>query len=307
MTTLDVQGVSKWFGDTIAVNAVSMRFRPGITALLGPNGAGKSTLLSMMAGFMTPGRGSIFLDGRPVGERAARGQIGLVLQAESSYDTLTGNEFITAIAKLHRVADAVAATRAAIEDTGMTEVADRRIGTYSKGMRQRIRVAAALVHDPPVMLLDEPFNGMDPVQRQHLMKLLCAKAERGYTIVISSHILDEVEQFANRIEVVSGGRHAASGDFKAIRRLMSGVPHRYRMRSTDNRRLAGGLIGHAAVRSVSFSDDRQLDLEVIDLVEFSHLLPQLVPDLGVELHSVQKIDDSLESVFGYLMTNGANR
>ena len=154
------------------------------------------------------------------------------------YDSLTGWEFVLANAKLHRLADPEAAARRALETVQMAEAQDRAIRTYSKGMKQRIKMATAIVHDPEVLLLDEPFNGMDPRQRLQLMELLHTMGDHGRTVLFSSHILEEVEQIAGRIEVMVAGRHAASGDFREIRRLMTQRPHQYTVRSSDDRALA---------------------------------------------------------------------
>ncbi|GAB3858416.1 hypothetical protein GCM10029963_58080 [Micromonospora andamanensis] len=179
-STLDLAEVSRWYGNVVAVNNVSMSLGPGVTGLLGPNGAGKTTLLHMMAGFLTPSRGQVTLDGRPTWRNPeVYRRLGLVSEREAVHSFLTAYEFVLATAKLHKLPDPQAAARRAIDLVEMADAQDRRIGTYSKGMRQRTRVAAALVHDPQVLLLDEPFNGMDPRQRLHMMELLHSSATRG--------------------------------------------------------------------------------------------------------------------------------
>ena len=216
MSTVELTAVSRWYGDVVAVNDVSMTIAPGVTGLLGPNGAGKSTLISMMAGFLPPSAGTVLLDGEPVWRREeVYRQIGIVPETEAAYDVVTGWAFVVANAKLQRLPDPAAAARLALDLVEMTDASDREIGTYSKGMKQRVKMASALVHDPEVLLLDEPFNGMDPRQRLHLMELLHRLGEDGRTVLFSSHILEEVEQIAQNVEVVVTGRHAASGDFRA--------------------------------------------------------------------------------------------
>ena len=218
-------GVSRWYGNVVAVNDVSFEIGPGITGLLGPNGAGKTTLLHMMAGFLAPSAGRSCLDDGPTWRHPEiYRRIGFVPEREAVYGFLTGRQFVAASAALQRVPDPAAAAERAIDLVELQPAADRAIGGYSKGMRQRVKVAAALVHDPPVLLLDEPFNGMDPRQRLHMMDLLRRHAAEGRTILFSSHILEEVERLSDRVLVVVAGRLAASGDFRRIRRLMIDRP-----------------------------------------------------------------------------------
>ncbi|MFC0622520.1 ABC transporter ATP-binding protein [Kribbella deserti] len=301
MSVIQIQQVSRWYGNVVAVNDVTMTIGPGVTGLLGPNGAGKSTLITMMAGFLPPSVGAVTLDGVPVWRHeAAYRHIGLVPETEAVYDTLNGGQFVRANAELQGLPDPGAAAAAAIDVVAMADAADRRISTYSKGMKQRIKMAAALVHQPSVLLLDEPFNGMDPRQRLHLMELLRQMGAEGRTVLFSSHILEEVQQVATHIEVVVSGRHAASGDFRTIRRLMTDRPHLYRIRSSDDRRLAAALIGHAATSGVQL-EGPAIHVQVTDFENFSRLLPGLARELGIRLWEVSPTDESLESVFSYLV------
>jgi ABC-2 type transport system ATP-binding protein len=301
MSVIRIEQVSRWYGNVVAVNDVTMTVGPGVTGLLGPNGAGKSTLISMMAGFLPPSVGSVTLDGtRLWRNEKVYAAIGLVPETEAVYDTLSGEQFVRANADLHGLADPGAAASAAIDTVAMSDAADRRIATYSKGMKQRIKMAAALVHQPSVLLLDEPFNGMDPRQRLHLMDLIRKMGAEGRTVLFSSHILEEVQQVAAQIEVLVSGRHAASGDFRAIRTLMTDRPHLYRIRSTDDRRLAAALIADAGVAGVDLHGSA-LQVQVTDFETFSRSLPVLARDLGVRLWEVSPMDESLESVFAYLV------
>ena len=227
-------------------------------------------------------------------------QIGLVPERELSFGYLTGRQFVRANADLHRLREAAAATERILEVVDMVEPAGRRLDTYSKGMRQRIKIAAALVHDPTVLLLDEPFNGVDPRQRMHLMDLLRRLGDEGRTVLFSSHILEEVERLARHIEVVVSGRHAASGDFGAIRRLMTDRPVQYAVQSSDNRILASVLMAQESVRAVSLRGD-QLDVQVGDLGSFAVDLPRLARQHDVTLFELSPSDESLESVFAYLV------
>jgi len=302
MSVIQLDHVSRWYHNVVAVNDVSMTIGPGVTGLLGPNGAGKSTLISLMSGFLAPSAGTVTLDGRPLWRNASVYRaIGLVPEREALFDYLTGRQFVHANAALHGVPDPVAAAQGALAVVEMSDAQDRAISTYSKGMRQRVKMASALVHDPSVLLLDEPFNGMDPRQRMHLMELLRRMGAEGRTVLFSSHILEEVEQVARQIEVVVAGRHAASGDFGAIRRLMTDRPNRYVLRSSDDRRLACALLGDPAVRGASLRPQGGLDVEASDFGRFAQILPRLAREHEVRLLEVSPTDESLESVFAYLV------
>ncbi|MDT0267156.1 ABC transporter ATP-binding protein [Streptomyces sp. DSM 44915] len=303
MTTLHITNTSRWFGNVVAVNDVTMTIGPGVTGLLGPNGAGKSTLINMMSGFLAPSAGTVTLDERPIWRNAeSYREIGLVPEREGMYDYLTGGEFVLANAELHGLADPAAATAEALATVEMTHAADRRIDTYSKGMRQRVKMASALVHDPSVLLLDEPFNGMDPRQRLQLMDVLAKMGDEGRTVLFSSHILEEVEQLASHIEVIVAGRHAASGDFRRIRRLMTDRPHRYLIRSSDNRALAAALIADASTTGIEVDlTEDALRVEAVDFQRFTEQLPGLARARDIRLLTVAPADESLENVFSYLV------
>jgi ABC-2 type transport system ATP-binding protein len=303
MTAIELRNVSRWYGNVVAVNDISMTIGPGVTGLLGPNGAGKSTLLHMMAGFLEPSRGELTVGGRPSWRNPEVFRIlGLVPERDSVYSFLTGTDFVRATAKLHGLADPDAATRRAIGIVEMADVQDRKIATYSKGMRQRIKVAAALVHDPEVLLLDEPFNGMDPRQRLQMMDLLDGLAHQGRAILFSSHILEEVERISGTIQVIVGGRLAASGDFRAIRRLMTSRPHVFLVRSSDDRLLGAALIGRPAVNGVELTP-RGLQVRAADFGAFTRELAGLTRQQGIRLRELLPADESLESVFAYLIAS----
>ncbi len=301
MSSIVLDRVSRWYGNVVAVNDVSMTIAPGITGLLGPNGAGKSTLIAMMGGFLAPSTGTVALDGGRVWRNPEIYRaIGLVPEAEAMYDMITGWQFLLANARLHGVPEPTAAARRALETVEMLEASDRPIATYSKGMKQRVKMATALVHDPAVLLLDEPFNGMDPRQRLHLMDLLRRLASEGRTVLFSSHILEEVEQIADTIEVLVAGRHAASGDYRRIRRLMTERPHQYTISSSDDRRLAAAIIGAGAADGVTLAGG-SIAVQTSDFGRFVHALPRLAQESGVRLLEVNPADESLESVFAYLV------
>jgi ABC-2 type transport system ATP-binding protein len=303
VTTIELRGVSRWYGNVVAVNDVTLTIGPGVTGLLGPNGAGKTTILHMIAGFLLPSRGEITVAGRSTWKNPGMfRQVGVVPERDSVYAFLTGAEFVTATAKLHGLPAPDAAAGRAISMLEMTEVQHRKISTYSKGMRQRIKVAAALVHDPEVVLLDEPFNGMDPRQRLHMMDLLHAQGEQGRVILFSSHILEEVERLSGIIQVVVGGRLAASGDFRAIRRLMTNRPHVFLVRSSDDRALGAALIGRPAVSAVELTP-HGLQVRASDYGTFTREIAGISRSNGIRLTQVQPSDESLESVFTYLLAS----
>ena len=300
-TAIELRHVSRWYGNVVAVNDITMTIGPGVTGLLGPNGAGKSTLLHMIAGFLPPSRGELAIGSAPAWRNPdIYHRVGLVPERDSVYAFLTGEEFVLTTARLHKLADPQAAARRAIAIVDMADAQDRKISTYSKGMRQRIKVAAALVHDPDVLLLDEPFNGMDPRQRLHMMDLLTKLGAEGRTILLSSHILEEVEQLAGTIQVIVSGRLAASGDFRAIRRLMTSRPHVFLVRSSDDRLLGSALIGRPAVAGVELTRGG-LQVRASDYGTFSRELAGLARDQGIRLRELQPEDESLESVFAYLV------
>jgi ABC-2 type transport system ATP-binding protein len=301
VSQLSLEVVSRWYGNVVAVNDVSFEVRPGITGLLGPNGAGKTTLLHMMAGFLAPSAGTVQLDEVPTWRHPELYRtIGFVPEREAVYPFLTARQFVENSARLHGLGDPAAATKRAIEMVDLADAADRAIGGYSKGMRQRAKVAAALVHDPGVLILDEPFNGMDPRQRLHMMSLLRAMSAEGRTILFSSHILEEVERLSDRVLVIVAGRLAASGDFRRIRRLMTDRPHTFTLRSSDDRRLARELLAAPEVDAVDLHDG----LLTVSTGDYGALTRSVAPAaqrIGVSILEMRPADESLESVFAYLV------
>ncbi len=298
---VELQDVSRWYGNVVAVNDISFTLRPGITGLLGPNGAGKSTLLHLISGLLKPSAGQVAITGRPAWrDPEVYRRIGLVPEREAVYPFLTGRDFALLNARLQGLPDPEGAADRAIATVELSDAAGRAIGTYSKGMRQRVKIAGALVHEPRILLLDEPFNGMDPRQRLHMMDLLRRMAGEGRTILFSSHILEEVERLAQNVLVIVAGRLAASGDFREIRRLMTDRPHTFTIQSSDDRRLAAGLVGHPAVYGVELGHGR-LSVRTSDYLAFARALAVIARDAQVTLFEVRPTDEDLESVFGYLV------
>ena len=301
IAALEVDHVSRWYGNVVAVNDISFALGAGVTGLLGPNGAGKSTLLHLMAGLLAPSAGRVLVAGESAWRRPAMyRQVGLVPEREAVHPYLTGMGFARLNARLQGLPDPDAAAARAIAAVDLTDAADRPIGTYSKGMRQRAKLAGALVHDPRVLLLDEPFNGLDPRQRLHMMALLRSMAAEGRTILFSSHILEEVERVADSVLVVYAGRLAAAGDFRSIRRLMTDRPHTFTVASSDDRRLGSALLADPSVFGAELVGGR-LAIRTADYDAFTRALPQLARANAVTLFEVAPTDDSLESVFSYLV------
>jgi ABC-2 type transport system ATP-binding protein len=297
-----LDGVSRWYGAVVAVNDITFALGPGITGLLGPNGAGKTTILHMLAGLLRPSSGRVLIGGETAWRNPSVYRfVGLVPEREAVHAFLTGREFVEMAARLQKLPDPAAAAAAAIRTVDLEGAADRAVGGYSKGMRQRVKIAAALVHDPAILLLDEPFNGMDPRQRLHMMDLLRSMAAAGRTILFSSHILEEVERIAGGVIVIVAGRLAAAGDFREIRRLMTDRPHTFVVRSSDDRRLAAAFMTEPAVFGTELRDGH-VTIRVREFAGFTRIVARVARDASVSLYEVAPTDDSLESVFAYLVS-----
>jgi len=299
---IEVADVSKWFGSIVALSEVSCNVGPGITALLGPNGAGKSTLLRVLCGLTAPSRGEVRILGQvPRKDLALNRRIGLVPQQEALFDPLRAVEFVRLAADLHGVSEPGAAAIAALGLVDLDPGDRRAVRTYSKGMRQRVKVAQALVHDPEVVLLDEPLEGLDPRQRLRLIELFRRLADEGRTVLISSHVLDEVERFGSRVLVIAQGRLAAEGDFRAIRDLMDDRPHRLRIGTDAPRVLAAGLLSSGAVNGAWVQGPETLIVDTVDVAGFRRSVASVARDGGARLTEVVSLDDDLDSVFRYLV------
>ena len=300
--TIDVQKISKWFGSVVAVNDVSLSVNPGVTGLLGPNGAGKTTLLRMIVGLAEPSEGTVTVLGEPIRNNSKLyHRIGVMSEHETVYEFFTGREFVEFSARLHKLDQMAPAVDRAIEAVGLTNVQHRRLGGYSRGMRQRMRLAATMVHDPEVLLLDEPLSGTDPRQRIEFQDLMRRLAGEGRTILISSHILEEVETLADSILLMVSGKLAASGDFHAIRAKLDERPYKVRIIVSEPRPMASALVRLDSVDSVMVDPDGALVVMSSNVLALQRSVPRLAQENGIRLLRVEPLDESLESVFGYLV------
>ena len=297
---IEVRAVSKWFGSVVAVNDVSFEVFPGVTGILGPNGAGKTTLLSMMCGLQRPSQGSVRVLGQEVvGNVGLYGRVGIMLEHDALYPFMTGRGFVQLAAKLQGVGDPDAVERA-IAAVNLLDAMGRPTGTYSRGMRQRIRLAATIVHDPQVLVLDEPLNGTDPRQRVEFADFVGRMRDDGKTVLISSHILEEVETLADRILLVVSGKLAAAGNHHAIREKLNDRPFQVRIVASKQREMAAALVGLEAVESVRL-EDGAIEVTTRDLAGLQNAAFTLAQETGSRLYRLEPMDDSLESVFSYVV------
>ena len=299
--TVVVTELSKWFVPKVAVSEVSIGFGPGVTGLLGPNGAGKTTLLRVVAGLQRPSQGEVTVLGvNPRTDSAVYQKMSLVPEDEAIYERLTARQFVELVARLTHVDDPKGRAEAVLGTVELLDSADRKLGGFSKGMRQRAKVAAALVTDPEVLLLDEPLNGTDPVQRAQLIELFRDLGVAGRTVIVSSHVLVEVERMADRVVAMVDGRLAAVGSVPTIRAAMTDIPRQVFIECSEPRTLASALIGTDGVVGVHV-EDSQLRIEASDAGGLARLLPQIALDSGITISKVEPLDESLESVFRYLV------
>jgi ABC-2 type transport system ATP-binding protein len=301
VNTVEVNELSKWFGPKVAVSEVSIGFGPGVTGLLGPNGAGKTTLMRVIAGLQVPSQGSVSVLGRdPRVDPSIYRSMTLVPEDEAIYEHLTGRQFIELSARLAGINDPKGRAREVLEIVELTDAADRALGGYSKGMRQRTKVASALVPDPEVLLLDEPLNGADPVQRAQLIRLFKELGAAGRTLIVSSHVLREVERMADRVIAMVDGRLAAVGSVATIRAAMTDKPRQVFVDCSNPRVLASELIGTSNVLGVQINEEL-LMIEAADAREVAMQLPRLAVAHDISISRVEPADESLESVFRYLV------
>jgi ABC-2 type transport system ATP-binding protein len=299
--------LSKWYGEVIGLNHVTANIAGGITGLLGPNGAGKSTLMGLALGQLIPSRGRITVFGEnPWDNPGVLSRIGYCPEGDPFWPKVTGYQFVLLLARLSglRGRAARSATEAAIERTAMTPHAGRAIRGYSKGMRQRIKIAQALVHRPELLVLDEPMTGADPVARHDLATLYKELAEKGVHILVSSHVLHEVEALTPRILMINHGRIVAQGDVQAVRRTMLNRPHAIRVRLAEPRRLAARVAEWDFVSGVTMQAKDTVILQTQLPEEVYSRLSEVFLEEGLCVAEMSGADDSLEAVFSYLTRPG---
>ncbi len=301
--TIVVTEVSKWFGLKVAVSEVTVGFGPGVTGLLGPNGAGKTTLMRLIAGLQRPSQGEVrVLGADPRVDVGIYRKMSMVPEDEALYERETALRFVEDSARLAGVEDPRGKAEWALETVELTSAAGRELGKFSKGMRQRAKVASALVTDPEILLLDEPLNGADPVQRAELIRLFKELGRAGRTLLVSSHVLAEVERMADRVVAMVDGRLAAVGDVATIRGAMTDKPRQVFVECSDPRLLASALMMTEGVVGVHVIDG-SLRIEASDARQVALALPRIAVDSGISVTSLSPSDESLESVFRYLVEN----
>jgi ABC-2 type transport system ATP-binding protein len=300
--TIHVHDVSKAFGALVAVSDVTFSVGPGVTGLLGPNGAGKSTLMRVLCGLTPPSTGSVWVaGGDPRTDAASRAQIGLVPQQDGIFERETVFDFVKLAARLTGVADVDAATHRALDAVELPADLDRPMGAFSKGMRQRGKIAAALVNNPAVLVLDEPLNGLDPRQRRQMIDLFHRLGAAGHTVLVSSHVLEEVERFGSRILVMAKGRLAAQGDFRAIRRLMNDQPLTYRVGCSEPNRVGAALLAESLITSCQITGPDTVEVTTTNSLGFRRRLPAVCREANARFAELIPLDEDLESVFRYLV------
>jgi ABC-2 type transport system ATP-binding protein len=300
--TIEVSRLSKWFGDVVALSDVSFEVEPGVTALLGPNGAGKSTLLRILCGLARTSQGEVRVLGQnPRSDPALFRRMGLVPQQEGMFEGMRAVEFVRLAGALNSLPDPDRSARDALALVDLDPDDARPVRAYSKGMRQRVKVAQALVHDPELVVLDEPLEGLDPRQRLRMIELFRQLGDEGRTVLVSSHVLDEVERFGSKVLVMVQGRLAAEGDFHSIRELMDDRPHRIRIGTDRPRDLGAALLRSGAAMGVSVAGEASIVVETLDAPAVRTSVAREARDLDARLTEVVPLDDDLESVFRYLV------
>ncbi|MEK9739210.1 MAG: ABC transporter ATP-binding protein [Euryarchaeota archaeon] len=295
---------SKWYGQVIGLNEVSLAIDGGVTGILGPNGAGKSTLFKLLMGRLKPSSGNVRLFGiDPWESTAPYRRVGYVAETEKLYDWMTGHDFVSTLARLHGMTREEASDRAShvLEFVGLADVQNKEIGKYSKGMRQRVKIAHALVHDPDLIILDEPLHGCDPIARTSIMSVIRDLGTQGKTVLVSSHILDEIERITEQIVILHNGRLLALGNLHAIRDLLDKHPHRILIRTENPRKLAEYFVPEDPVYGVRFAEEGALEILTNDLSAAHSVLPRVIVESGLKITSIENPDDNLEALLGYLV------
>jgi ABC-2 type transport system ATP-binding protein len=301
---IETDHLSKWYGQVIGLNDVTMTIPKGITGLLGPNGAGKSTLMKLLTGQLKPSKGTIKVFGQPVwGNPSIYYRMGFCPEQDAFYDRMTGLEWVAGLARLNGLGEkeAIDAATVALERVDLLDASKKKIGSYSKGMRQRVKMAQALVHDPELLILDEPLSGMDPIARRRTIRLIKDWARAGKTIIVSSHILHEIESMTSNILLINNGRILAEGDVHHIRELIDEHPHTVHVRAADPRSLAREFLTRDDVLSLKLEQDA-IVVETSKPDGFYRYLTELAASgQGGAIAEVTSPDDNLQAVFKFLV------
>jgi ABC-2 type transport system ATP-binding protein len=300
---IEGEGLTKWYGEVLGLNRFTASFEPGITGLVGPNGAGKSTFLKLVTGQLLPDEGPLQVMGeRPFNNPSLMARLGYCPEHNRIYDFMSGRRFVFTLLRLSGYGKEEAERRAkeSMELVSLASDMDRPLGGYSKGMRQRTKLAQALAHDPQLLILDEPLNGTDPVGRARMIEVIKGLPEQGVSVIVSSHILFEVERLTNRVVLIHRGKAIASGLIQEIRRLIDEHPHTIKMQTPQPRELAAQLAAQDHVAEIGFDGD-MLTVRTRDPERFYTDLPEIVIGAGIPIRAMESPDDNLEAVFRYLV------
>ena len=296
--------VSKWYGQVIGLNDVSVNVPPGITGLLGPNGAGKSTFMKLITGQLKPSKGTVNVLGEPIwGNPHLYFEVGFCPEQDAFYDRMTGLEWVTALVRLNGLSDKEAddAAKRALTDVDLMDAANKKIGAYSKGMRQRVKLAQAIVHNPALLILDEPLAGMDPLARRRTIRMIRDWARSGKSVIVSSHILHEIESMTGNILLINNGRILAEGDVHQIRELIDEHPHTVSVRAQEPRALAREFLAFADVRSLKFEEGAVIVETGKPDMFYARLTEMAASGQFGSIDEVTSPDDNLAAVFQYLV------
>jgi len=301
---IEAEHLSKWYGQVIGLNDVTVRVPRGITGLLGPNGAGKSTFMKLITGQLKPSQGRLTVFGEPIWNNPKLFfRIGFCPEQDAFYERMTGLEWVTALVRLNGLGEeeATRAARAALEQVDLLDAADKKIGAYSKGMRQRVKLAQALVHDPELLILDEPLTGMDPIMRRRTIRLIREWGRNGRSILVSSHILHEIEAMTSNILLINHGRIVAEGNVHQIRELIDEHPHTIYIRGENPRALARRFLADDDVLGLSFQPDALVVQTARPDAFYARLTELAASGEAGRVDEVTSPDDNLAAVFQYLV------
>ncbi len=297
--------LSKWYGNILGLSDVTLDIEAGITGLLGPNGAGKSTFLKLVTGQIKANIGSVRINGEEVrNNHRLFSKIGFCPESDSFYEEMTGWEFVTGLLKLHGLSSSEREKKAlkALGIVDLEKNKDRRIKTYSRGMRQRLKFAQAIAHEPEILILDEPLNGLDPLGRRKLIRLIKSLRDEGKTVIVSSHVLPEIESMTNDIILIHQGKIFAQGDIHYIRDLIDAHPHMISVKCSDPRKVASRFIKEDFILNIDFSSEKDtFVVKTNNRDEFFSRLPRIFIEENIDVKEITSPDDNLQAVFDYLI------